>query len=173
MGCDHRDEADQASGGAPQQIADAIPDDHLALPVDGAFGLLEGLGVLQQGVDLDLLAIDPGPAWPARATLPVGCVGHGIGLHAGDQMAVLGEEAGDDLVCGIVCVCDEVEGLTDGGDAEESEHLVEQGAAVTIGPDDAFVDARGERNGEDGGGGLDQQTDRLQRMSRDVLGLGV
>src|SRR5208283_6235024 len=84
-------------------------------------------------------------------------VGHGIGLHAGEEMVVLGEQAGDDLVRGVVGVGDEIEGLFDGGDAEEDEHLVEQGAAVPIGPDHAFVDARGKRHGEHGGGGLNQQ----------------
>jgi hypothetical protein len=46
---DNGDEADQAAGGTPEQVADAILDDHLVLAVDGAWGVLEVLGVLQQG----------------------------------------------------------------------------------------------------------------------------
>src|SRR6516165_6978417 len=34
---DHGDEADQAAGGTPEQVADAILDDHLVLAVDGAW----------------------------------------------------------------------------------------------------------------------------------------
>ena len=128
---------------------------------------------MQQRADLDLPAIDPGATTLARAALLVAGVGDGIGLHAGEEMVVLGEQAGDDLVRGIVGVGDEVEGLFDGGDSEESEHLVEQGAAVAIGPDHALVDARGERHGEHAGGGLNQQAHSLQRVSHDVFWLGV
>ena len=169
----HRDEAYQAACGAPQQVADPILDDHLALAVDRAWGLLEGVGVLQQGADLDLPAIDPGAATFARSALLMAGVGHGIGLHAGEEMVVLGEQAGDDLVGGIVGVGDEVEWLFDGGDAEESKHLVEQSAAVAIGPHHALVDARGERHGEHAGGGLNQQAHSLQRMSHNVFRLCV
>ena len=42
---------------------------------------------------------------------------------------------------GIVGVGDEVEGLFDGGDAEECEHFVEQGAAIAIGPHQSLMDA--------------------------------
>ena len=73
--------------------------------------MLEGLGVIQQGAELDLPAIDPGAASLARGALLVGGVGDGIGLHAGEEMVVLPEQAGDDLVRGIVGVGDEVEGL--------------------------------------------------------------
>ena len=43
-GMDHRDEAHEPAGRAPQQVAYLILDDHLALAVDGTFGLLEGPG---------------------------------------------------------------------------------------------------------------------------------
>ena len=86
-------------------------------------------------------------------------------------MVVLGEQAGDDLVGGIVGVGDEVEGLFDASDAEESKHLVEQSAAVAIGPHQALVDTRGERHGEHAGGGLNQQTHSLQRMTHKVFRL--
>ena len=87
----------------------------------------------------------------------VGGVGDGIGLHPGDQMVVLPEQAGDDLVCGIVGVGDEVAGFGDGDDAEESEHLVEQGSPVAVGPHQPLVDAYGERHGEEAGGGMHEE----------------
>ena len=64
----------------------------------------------------------------------MGGVGDGVGLHPGDQVVVLFEQAGDNLARGIVGVGDERAGLCDGDDAEQREHLVEQGAAVAVGP---------------------------------------
>ena len=46
-GMDHRDEAHQPAGRAPQQVAYLVDDD-LALAVDGTFGLFEALGIIQQ-----------------------------------------------------------------------------------------------------------------------------
>ena len=109
----------------------------------------------------------------ARPSLLVSGIGDGVGLHPGEQVVVLLEQAGDDLVGGIVGVGDEVEGLFDGGDAEECEHFVEQGAAVAIGPHHSLVDAHGERHGEEAGGGLNEQAHRLQRVPHDVFGLGI
>jgi hypothetical protein len=57
----HRDEPHHPAGWAPQQVVDPILDDHLVLAVDGAFGLLERLGVLQQGAELDFSAIETRP----------------------------------------------------------------------------------------------------------------
>ncbi len=170
---DHRHEAHEPAGRAPQQVTDLILDDHLALAVDGTFGLLAALGILQQGAELDLAAIDPGSASLARAALLMGGVGDGVGLHPRDQVVVLFEQTGDDLAGGIVGVGDKVAGFCDGDDAEEGEHLVEQGAAVAIGPHHALVDADGERHGEDAGGGLHEQADCLEGVSHDVFGLGV
>jgi hypothetical protein len=132
------------------------------LAVDGTWGLLEVPGGLQQGAELDLPAIDPGAASLARPSLLVSGIGDGVGL-----------QTDDDLVGSIVGVSDEVEGLFDGGDAEECEHFVEQGAAVAIGPHHSLVDAHGERHGEEAGGGLNEQAYRLQRVPHDVFGLGV
>jgi hypothetical protein len=88
-------------------------------------------------------------------------------------MVVLFEQAGDDLARGIAGIGDEVAGLRDGDDPEVCEHLVEQGAAVVIGPYNPLVDAHGERHGEDAGGGLHQQAHCLEGVSHDVFGLGV
>ena len=68
-------------------------------------------------------------AWLARPALLVSGIGDGVGLHPGEQVVVLLEQTGDDLVGGIVGVGDEVEGLFDGGDAREGVRalFVEQG----------------------------------------------
>ena len=169
----HRDEAHEPAGRTPQQVAYPILYDHLALAVDGTFSVFAALGILQQGFQLDLAVIDLGPASLARAALLVRGVGDGVGLHPGDQVIVVFEQAGDDLARGIVGVGDEIAGLRDGDDAEEDEHLVEQGAGVAVGPHDTLVDAHGERHGEHAGGGVHQQADGLHRVSHDVFGLGV
>jgi hypothetical protein len=49
---------------------------------------------------------------------------------------------------------------------QEGEHLVEQGAAVAIGPHHALVDADGEWHGEDAGGGLHEQAHCLEGVSQ-------
>ena len=61
-------------------------------------------------------------------------------------------------------VGDEVAGFRDGDDAEQREHLVEQGASVAVGPDESLVDAHGERHGEEAVGGLNEQADGLQSI---------
>ena len=66
---------------APQQVACLILDVHPALAVDGTVGLLAAHGIIQQGFQLDLAAIDLGPASLARAALLMGGVGDGVGLH--------------------------------------------------------------------------------------------
>lgn len=151
-----------AAGRAPQQVADAILDGQLVLAVDGAVGLLEGRGIIQQRLHFELLAVLPGRASLARPAMLVGGVRDGIGPHACDQVVVLLEQAGDDLLRAIVGVGDEVEGLIDIGDADEGDHLVEQGPAVAVGPYHALMDARGKRHSEDGRGGLNEQTYSLQ-----------
>ena len=103
----------------------------------------------------------------------MGGVGDGVGLHPRDQVVVLLEQAGDDLARGIVGVGDEVEGFCDGDDPEERKHLVEQGAAIAIGPHQPFVDSHGERHGEDAGCGLNEHAHSLEGMSHDEFGLGV
>ena len=49
-GMDHGDEAHQPAGGTPQQVADPILDDHLALAVDRAWGWLEVAGGLPEPI---------------------------------------------------------------------------------------------------------------------------
>src|SRR5215471_5280241 len=63
---DHRDEAHHTAGRSPEQVADAILDGQLVLAVDGAVGLLEGRGIIQQRLHFELVAVLPGRASLAR-----------------------------------------------------------------------------------------------------------
>ena len=87
-------------------------------------------------------------------------------------MALL-EQAADNLAGGVVGIGDKVTRNRDGQDIEQAEHLVEQGAPVTIGPYQTFVDTCRERYGEDALSRVHEQADGLQGMPHDVFGLGV
>jgi len=76
-------------------------------------------------------------------------------------VVVLSEQSSDDFAGGIVGVGDEVERLVDADDGEQRDHLVEQGAPITIGPHQPFVDARGQWYGEGAVGGFDEQAHGL------------
>ena len=85
------------------------------------------------------------------------------------------EQTGDDLVGGIVGVGDEVEGLFDGGDAEECEHFVEQGAVdrdwTTPVPHGC---ARRAWHGEEAGGGSERAgSPPAAEVPHDEFGLGI
>jgi hypothetical protein len=88
-------------------------------------------------------------------------------------MMTLGDAAVNDLAGGVVGVGDKVKRRRDADETEQGEHLVEQGAAVAIGPDQTFMDARGESHGEEAVRGVDEQADGLQGMPHNVFGLGV
>src|SRR5208282_5367510 len=102
-----------------------------------------------------------------------GSVGHRVGFDPGHEMVALLEQAVRHLAGGVVGIGDKVEGSLDSQDIEQAEHLVEQGALVAIGPYQTFVDAHGERHGEDALGRVYEQADSLHGMPHDVLGLGV
>jgi hypothetical protein len=88
------------------------------------------------------------------------------------MMALL-EQAADNLAGGVVGIGDKVTRNRDGQDIEQAEHLVEQGAPVTIGPYQTFVDTWRERYAEDALSRMQEQADGLQGMPHDVFGLGV
>jgi hypothetical protein len=88
-------------------------------------------------------------------------------------MMTLLEEAFDDLACSIVGIGDKVERRANGQDPEQCKHFVKQSALVAIGPDQALMDARGKRHGEEALRRVDKQADGLQGMAHDVFGLGV
>ena len=71
------------------------------LAVDGACGRVQGLGVLEQRVELELGAVEPWAASFARATLRLRDIGDRIGLYPADQVVVLSEQSSDDFASGI------------------------------------------------------------------------
>ena len=135
---------------------------------------MELLGtILEQGFQLDLVAIECGTApfpWPG---LLMAGPGDGIGLRAGDKVVARGAKARDHLACGIERIGDEVVWILERDDAKQQEHLVEQGATVAIGPPQTFMDAHGQRHRENGIGCPHEHADCLQGMSHYVFGLGV
>jgi len=169
----HCHEANELSARTPQQIADPIPDGHVVLAIDRAGGRLEGPGIGQQRFELDLGTVEPGAAAFARALLHVRDRGDSIGLHAGDQVVVLIAQALDDLASGVVGIGDEVERLLDRDDAQQRDHLVEQGTPIAVGPHQPFVNAHGQRHGQDTLGGPHEHADCLHGVPHDVLRLGV
>jgi len=88
-------------------------------------------------------------------------------------MMTLLEQTFNDLACGVVGVGDKIKRRLDGQHTEQSEHFVKQSAFVAIGPDQAFMDPRGEWYGEEALSRVYEQADGLQGMPHDVLGLGV
>ena len=79
----------------------------------------------------------------------------------------------NDFACGVIGVGHEEERLGHVKRVEQHDHFVQQRSLVAIGEDQTFVDATGQRNGEDAGCGLDQDGDCLTGMAEDVLRLGV
>src|ERR1700756_5276375 len=59
-GVNHGHEADELSGGMPQQVANTIAKHDLVLTVNRTGRLVHRLGILQQRFDLDLFPVAPG-----------------------------------------------------------------------------------------------------------------
>src|SRR6516162_11766595 len=88
-------------------------------------------------------------------------------------MAALFEQSVHHLACRVIGIRHEVVRACDHQALNQGKHFVEQRALVAIGPHQAFVNADGERNGEDARNRVDEQGDRLQGMSHNVFGLGA
>src|ERR1700693_5183248 len=173
-GMNDGDKTDEQPRWTPQQIKNTIAKSDVAFAVNWTGNLLHRSGICKQGLELYFLAIGLGsPPFVAAFPWRGGRVGNRIGLNPAHQMMALFEQAAHDLARGVVGIGDKVIRNRDGQDIEQAEHLVEQGAAVTIGPYQTFVDTRGERYAEEALSRVDEQADRLQRMAHDVLGLGV
>ena len=83
------------------------------------------------------------------------------------------EQRQDDPARGIVGVGDQIGGHGDFQGGEQFNQFIQQGALVAIAEDHAFMNAAGQWQGEEAGGGLDDDGDGLAGMSEDVFGLGV
>jgi hypothetical protein len=88
-------------------------------------------------------------------------------------MMTLLKQAFDDLASRVVGVGDKVDRRLDAHSAEQAKHFVEQGTLVAIGPNQTFMNPRGERYSEHALSRMHEQTDGLQGVPHDVLGLGV
>src|ERR1700687_4379542 len=173
-GMNDGDKTDEQPRWTPQQIENTIAKSDVAFAVNRTGNLLHRSGICKQRLELYFLAIGLGsPPFDPAFLWRGGSVGNRIGLNAAYQMMALFEQAAHNLARGVVGIGDKVIRNRDGQDIEQAEHLVEQGAPVTIGPYQTFVDTRGERYGEDALSRVHEQADSLQGMPHDVVGLGV
>ena len=85
----------------------------------------------------------------------------------------LNKQTFDDLAGRVVGIGDKIERRLDAHGAEQAKHFVEQGSLVAVGPNQTFMDPRGERYSEHALSRVHKQTDGLQGVPHDVLGLGV
>src|SRR6202162_3870977 len=167
-GMNDGDKTDEQPGRTPQQINNTIAKRDVAFAVNRTGNLLHRSGICKQGLELYFLAIGLGsPPFVAAFPWRGGRVGYCIGLSPPPQMMAFLKQAAHDLARGVVGIGDKVIRNRDGQDIEQAEHLVEQGAPVTIGPYQAFVDTRGERYGEDALSRVHEQADSLQGMPHD------
>jgi len=87
-------ESDEDADRSPEEVGGPEPEGHLLFAIDGAGGLLELAGILEQGGDLDLLAVLLASA-PGLG--PVGRwrfgrePGHAVALGPGDEVVSLGQ----------------------------------------------------------------------------------
>ena len=100
-------------------------------------------------------------SFPAAVDGLGGEIGYGIGPDAGDQMIALFKQTVNNFARCIVGVRNKVKRRRDGQGFDQQQHFVEQGALVTIGPNQAFVNAYRQRYGEDTESCIDEQTDSL------------
>ena len=167
-------EADELSGRTPQQVANTKAKNDLVLAVNGTGSLLHRSGIGKQRVELDLFAIALGCSPLALAFRRFGgFVGNRVGSNTAEQVMTLLKQGFDDLARGVVGIGDKVERGLDVHGPEQAKHFVEQGTLVAIEPNQTFMDPRSKRYGEHARGRVNEQTDGLQGVPHDVLGLGV
>jgi hypothetical protein len=83
------------------------------------------------------------------------------------------KQAFDDLAGRVLGIGDKVARRLDAHGLEQTKHFVEQGTLVAIRPNQTLMDPRGERYSEHALSRVHEQTDSLQGVPHDVLGLGV
>jgi len=88
-------------------------------------------------------------------------------------MMALFEQAVYNFVRGVICIGDKIIGIPNGEDTEQSQHFVEQGAPIPIGPNQALMNAHGQRYSEDALSRRYEDADGLQGVSHNVFGFGV
>lgn len=88
-------------------------------------------------------------------------------------MAVLVEQAADDLAAGVIGIGDEQHRLRQLQGRQEQQQFVEEGPAVAVGRHEPFVNPRREGDCLKTFSGFDQQRERLAGVAHDVFGFGV
>ena len=94
--------------------------------------------------EADAFAVEAGSAAPAAAGARRRFVGKRIRARAGHQVVVGAEQREDQIAAGVVGIREQHNRVLERyGQREKGENqLVELGAAVAVGPHDAFTDAR-------------------------------
>jgi hypothetical protein len=114
----------------------------LGFAVDGAAGGGEAVRLGPEVSKADLVSVDARAAAGTTSRDGSGLVGHGVALHAGDEVVAAVEQGPDDLARAVEGVGDQddvsLQERCDGED--EADEPVEQGAPVAVGEDEAFVD---------------------------------
>ena len=75
------------------------------------------------------------------------------------------------LAAGIERVGDKVEGLLHLRGTKQMDHLVEQGAPITVAPDEPLMDVAGQGDRKDAAGRVHEDAHRLQGVAHDLFGL--
>jgi hypothetical protein len=88
-----------------------VVDLDLALAVDGALGGSEAMRLLPEISDAELVAIDARASTSADSRDLGESVGHGVALHAGDEVVTAVQQGADDLACAVQGVGDHDGGL--------------------------------------------------------------
>ena len=174
-GMRHCDKAHQDPGRPPEEIGGGVPKDHVGLPVDWARGLDEISVLGQERGDRDLATVlprsPPGPS-PLRRRLGRH-VRHTVAFDARHQMVALFQEPTDHPTRGIIGIGQEVKRLMHPQPIQEMNHFIQECALITIGQDQALVDAAGQREGATRRPHPCEDGDRLTGVPEDILRLGV
>ena len=168
-----RHQADSPAQGTPEQIQATVTELNAPFAIDRAGGRAERVALLEQGVEFDFLALAPRATTTALGVGFGGFRGGGGAAQPADQVVASVQERESDFAAGVIGVGHQVEGLFQAQVQEESDQLVQQGAAPTVGEDQALVNATGQRHGHAAAQRLHQQGNGLARVAHDEVRLGI
>src|SRR5215831_19182112 len=117
-------EADELSGGTPQQVANAIAKHDIVLTVNRTESLLHRARIRKQRLELDVFPVALGsPSPPLAVRRFDGKVGNRVGSDPTNEVMTLVEQASDDLACGVVSIGDKIERRLDAHGVEQAKHF--------------------------------------------------
>ena len=131
------------------------------------------MGPVEQGFKGDLFPVHSGTAGFSPFGLGSRDIADGIVSDAGDQMLSGPQKGQGDLAGSVERIGDHVKVIRNSQQGDQFNHLVQQGALVAVGEDDAFMDAGRQRDADDARQALDQDAYRLAGMPQDGFGFGV